>query len=198
MYRPLLTFLIPVHLLTYVYIYIYLLYIYIKYKLNTSYNLQNSTKHNKKNKRKRERYSLQNEIFKTFPVEYIIHERILIHINFLTSLRAHNTFTVILDSYSLQKNCSTFYDECSSLKNLNITVVVRSLGRKTVILLRVIVSKQPVIGEKSLLTFLSTAQPMNCDRSGNLNPLNETGVGALLKLFLCDTKPGKLVGVVNC
>lgn len=112
--------------------------------------------------------------------------------------RAHNTFTMILDSYSLQKNCSTFYDECSSLKKLNITVVVWSLKRKTVILLRVIVSKQPVIGEKSLLTFFSTAQPMNCDRSGNLNPLNETGVGALLKLFLCDTKPGKLVGVVNC
>jgi len=41
---------------------------------------------------------------------------------------------------------------------------------------------------------------MNCERSGNLKPLNEVGVGKLLKLFVCVGKPGKpgLIGVVNC
>lgn len=46
--------------------------------------------------------------------------------------------------------------------------------------------------------FIPVAQPTNCERSGSLKPLKETGVGTLRKLFLCVAKPGKLVGVVNC
>jgi len=41
---------------------------------------------------------------------------------------------------------------------------------------------------------------MNCERSGSLKPLNEAGVGELLRLFVCDGKPEKPepLGVVNC
>lgn len=81
---------------------------------------------------------------------------------------AHNTFTVILDSYSLQKIVQPFNDECSSsLIHCRCTIS----RRKTVILLRVIVSKQPVIGEKSLLTFFFHCSTYELRQIGQLEPV---------------------------
>lgn len=149
-------------------------------------------------------------MFEIYPVEYnntCVNLNILLLGHSWTSLRGRlirkytrcRAFIVIPDSdFCTKNNCSIINDERSSPETLRHCRCTVS-GRKTASLLRVIVNKRPVIREVFVnVSPAPLVQPMNCERSGNLKPLNETGVGALLRLFLCGTKPRKLVGVVNC